>query len=206
MRTEGEITKDEYLSMREKIDKQIVDLKVELDSIQEESDNKTDIVNHYEEIKIALEEAIDFSQSKLPDYIIDRFVNQITPVDNNTYRWFINIIDKTVDMDNPNEYIEELSAEDNIKDFVVSISGRKNNPKVMICKSEYGDSGGDDNDKKDLSLYQNSTGSYITKIGEFLHYNIVIPFEEARSYRKSSGRYLRCNQWDDLTVEVYLSI
>lgn len=209
MRTEGEITKDEYLSMREKIDKQIVDIKIELDSIQEESDNKTDIVNHYEEIKIALEESIDFSQSKLPDYIIDRFVNQITPIDNNTYRWFINIIDKTVDMDNPNEYIEELSAEDNIKDFVVSISGRKNNPKVMICKSEYGDSGGDNNgndNKKDLSLYQDSTGCYITKIGEFLHYNIVIPFEEARNYRKSSGRYLRCNQWDDLTVEVYLSI
>ena len=46
----------------------------------------------------------------------------------------------------------------------------------------------------------------IALVGNYLQYVLVIPFEDARAYRKSSGRYLRCNQWDDLTVEIYMSI
>lgn len=49
-------------------------------------------------------------------------------------------------------------------------------------------------------------GTDITLIDNYLHYILVIPFQYARAYRKSSGRYLRCNQWDDLTIEIYMSI
>ena len=31
-----------------------------------------------------------------------------------------------------------------------------------------------------------------------------IKFEEAEAYRKTAGCYLRKNQWEDLTVDVYL--
>ena len=31
-----------------------------------------------------------------------------------------------------------------------------------------------------------------------------IKFEEAEAYRKATGCYLRKNQWEDLTVDVYL--
>ena len=31
-----------------------------------------------------------------------------------------------------------------------------------------------------------------------------IQFEEAKAYRKAAGCYLRKNQWEDLTIDVYL--
>lgn len=238
MRTEGEITKEEYSQMRSKLDKQIIDLQTELDTTQDINNTKEDIVNHYEEIKASLEEAIDFSQPKLPDYVIDRFIKQITPIDNNTFRWYINIIDNP-DSGNPNESIEDAIKNKHIIINKVGVSGRKNNANITIndinvdsnrksdanTESNNDNEGGDTDDggadlQKDLSVYQFPTGSYIrplgerefengtdiTLIGNYLHYILVIPFQYARAYRKSSGRYLRCNQWNDLTIEIYMSI
>ena len=238
MRTEGEITKEEYSQMRSKLDKQIIDLQTELDTTQDINNTKEDIVNHYEEIKASLEEATDFSQPKLPDYVIDRFIKQITPIDNNTFRWYINIIDNP-DSGNPNESIEDAIKNKHIIINKVGVSGRKNNANITIndvnvdsnrksdanTESNNDNEGGDTDDggadlQKDLSVYQFHTGSYIRPLGErefengtditlidnYLHYILVIPFQYARAYRKSSGRYLRCNQWDDLTIEIYMSI
>lgn len=238
MRTEGEITKEEYSQMRSKLDKQIIDLQTELDTTQDINNTKEDIVNHYEEIKASLEEAIDFSQPKLPDYVIDRFIKQITPIDNNTFRWYINIIDNP-DSGNPNESIEDAIKNKHIIINKVGVSGRKNNANITIndvnvdsnrksdanTESNNDNEGGDTDDggadlQKDLSVYQFHTGGYIRPLGErefengtditlidnYLHYILVIPFQYARAYRKSSGRYLRCNQWDDLTIEIYMSI
>jgi hypothetical protein len=49
-----------------------------------------------------------------------------------------------------------------------------------------------------------STGSIESKVGEFKVFDFIIGFEEAKSYRKSYGAYLRLNQWEDLTVEVWI--
>ncbi len=184
MRTEGEITKEEYSQMRSKLDKQIIDLQTELDTTQDINNTKEDIVNHYEEIKASLEEAIDFSQPKLPDYVIDRFIKQITPIDNNTFRWYINIIDNP-DSGNPNESIEDAIKNKHIIINKVGVSGRKNNANITIndvnvdsnrksdanTESNNDNEGGDTDDggadlQKDLSVYQFHTGGYITKIGE----------------------------------------
>ena len=184
MRTEGEITKEEYSQMRSKLDKQIIDLQTELDTTQDINNTKEDIVNHYEEIKAYLEEAIDFSQPKLPDYVIDRFIKQITPIDNNTFRWYINIIDNP-DSGNPNESIEDAIKNKHIIINKVGVSGRKNNANITInninvdsnrksdanTESNNNNEGGDTDDggadlQKDLSVYQFPTGGYITKIGE----------------------------------------
>lgn len=57
---------------------------------------------------------------------------------------------------------------------------------------------------------------YINLLGEensdfstddyYLYNTLKLGFDEARAYRKSMGKYLRSNQWKDLTVEVYLKI
>lgn len=182
MRTEGEITKEEYSQMRSKLDKQIIDLQTELDTTQDINNTKEDIVNHYEEIKASLEEAIDFSQPKLPDYVIDRFIKQITPIDNNTFRWYINIIDNP-DSGNPNESIEDVIKNKHIIINKVGVSGRKNNANITIndvnvdsnrksdanTESNNDNEGGDTDDggadlQKDLSVYQFHTGSDCTEV------------------------------------------
>jgi len=33
---------------------------------------------------------------------------------------------------------------------------------------------------------------------------LTIKFDEAEAYRKAAGCYLRKNQWEDLTIDVYL--
>ena len=33
---------------------------------------------------------------------------------------------------------------------------------------------------------------------------LTIKFDEAEEYRKAAGCYLRKNQWEDLTIDVYL--
>jgi hypothetical protein len=35
-------------------------------------------------------------------------------------------------------------------------------------------------------------------------WTFTISFEEAQAFRKASGGYLRKNQWEDLTVDVYI--
>ncbi len=35
-------------------------------------------------------------------------------------------------------------------------------------------------------------------------WTFIISFEEAQAFRRASGGYLRENQWEDLTVDVYI--
>ena len=35
-------------------------------------------------------------------------------------------------------------------------------------------------------------------------YNFPIGFDEALEYKKAHGQYLRRNQWQDLTIQVYI--
>lgn len=179
MRADGDINKNEYTSMRYKLDSQIQTLENELESLKEENASKENLEQKFEYIKNILSEAIDFSQPKLPEYIIERFVKQVTPIDNNTFKWYIKLIDDDLPPD----------------EVTIGIEGRKG--KAVII---------DENGNKHLSSYQNHTGCISRKIGDNISFKFVIPFESARSYRKKYGRYLRCNQWDDVYVEVHIEI
>ena len=179
MRANGEITKEEYTSMRTKIESQIQSFQTNLDSLDEYNDSKEIMEQRLELIKQVLSETIDFSKPKLPEYIIERFVRRITPIDNNTFRWYIKLTD--TDDDFP------------LDEIAISLKGRKGNATIVL---EDGD--------VSLPSDQYNTGSTVRKIGEYFAYQFSIPFEEARAYRKSTGRYLRCNQWFDLNIEVYI--
>ena len=176
MRTENEISKTEYINMKTKLNAQLESLQTELDSLESNNDTKETMEEKLKIIKQVLSEAIDFSQPKLPEYIIERFVRQVTPIDNNFYRWYIDLTDTNIE-----------------EEIVIGLDGRKG--KALIF-NEDGDSS--------LPFYQYSTGCTVRKIGEYLIYDFIIPFKDARAYRKGNNRYLRCNQWDDIKVEVYL--
>lgn len=54
-----------------------------------------------------------------------------------------------------------------------------------------------------------STGYYCRQVGErsldeVYLFTKRLSFEEAQRYRKSYGRYLRKNQWDNIDVEVVM--
>lgn len=187
MRTDGEISKDEYFIMRKKLDDQLTQLNEELDSYKDEVDTVETLKDKLKIIEQVLNETIDFTQPKLPEYIIERFVQRVTPLDNNMFKWYISIDGLNGDGGNPND--------NNEGEVIIGVTGRRGTAKIIDERGEIS-----------LPTYQNSTGSYYTKIGELLVYNIVIPFENARAYRKSSGRYLRCNQWDDISLEVHIQL
>ncbi|MDE7243442.1 MAG: hypothetical protein K2O18_05620, partial [Oscillospiraceae bacterium] len=38
----------------------------------------------------------------------------------------------------------------------------------------------------------------------FLAFTFTITFDQAQAFKKQFGKYLRANQWNDMTVKVYL--
>ena len=140
MRTDGELTKDEYLSMREKVGAEKLAIETELDSLEQEHKSKSTLKENLTAIKEALDTVIDFSQDKLPEYIIDTFVEKVVPIDNNLYRWYIRF------GNNPDD---GLYLGDSINEVVLGVEGRKNNPTLINESGE-----------KSLPFTQRCSGCY----------------------------------------------
>ena len=75
------------------------------------------------------------------------------------------------------------------------VEGRKNNSSVQILSSE-----------DSLLTFHSSTGSNRRNKGEIIHINFVITYKMAQDYRKSIGKYLRRNQWDDINIDVEIGL
>lgn len=181
MRADGELSKEEYADMKSKIDSQIESLQVDLDELKENNDTKESMEQKLEVIKQVLSETIDFSKPKLPDYIVERFVKQVTPIDNNVFKWYIKIMDGNDDDLPPDE-------------ITIGVNGRKGKAVVTDKNGE----------EIHLSCNQYDTGSIGYKQREEISFKMTILYKDAREYRKNNGRYLRCNQWDDINLEVCL--
>lgn len=114
MRSDGEITKEEFLNKKEEIDKKISQLTAEYekDDCPTESDEAG---LELSKIEAALNELIDFSQPVLPREIYQKFVAKVTPYTKTHYRWYLNL-DGT-----------GTQAAD------VKVNGRKTNAAVAFC-------------------------------------------------------------------------
>ena len=114
MRSDGEITKEEFLNKKEEIDKKISQLTAEYekDDCSTESDEAGLELG---KIEAALNELIDFSQPVLPREIYQKFVAKVTPYTKTHYRWYLNL-DGT-----------GTQAAD------VKVNGRKTNAAVAFC-------------------------------------------------------------------------
>lgn len=135
MRADGEISKEEFAESKSTITEQISILNSELTIDEVESDEPESIEKKIEVIKQAMNEVIDFSQPKLPKYIIDKFISKVLVLDNNKFRWYINLgndYDKNSDI-----YLD------------TQVEGRKNNYSAQILSND-----------DSLSSVHSSTGSY----------------------------------------------
>ena len=114
MRSDGEITKEEFLKKKEDIDKKISQLTAEYekDDCPTESDEAGLELG---KIEAALNELIDFSQLVLPREIYQKFVSKVTPYSKTHYRWYLNLDGKGAQ-----------TAD-------VKVNGRKSNAAVAFC-------------------------------------------------------------------------
>lgn len=114
MRSDGEITKEEFLNKKEEIDKKISQLTAEYekDDCPTESD-EADL--ELGKIEAALNVLIDFSKPVLPREIYQKFVSKVTPYSKTHYRWYLNLDGKGAQ-----------TAD-------VKVNGRKSNAAVAFC-------------------------------------------------------------------------
>ena len=115
MRSDGEITKEEFLNKKEEIDKKISQLTAEYekDDCPTESDEAG---LELSKIEAALNELIDFSQPVLPREIYQKFVSKVTPYSKTHYRWYLNL-----------DGTGTQTAD-------VKVNGRKSNAAVAFCE------------------------------------------------------------------------
>lgn len=90
MRTDGEIDKTEFIEQRHKYDEQVERLYDELSNANKETKIETRKEMDMQKIKDNLMELTNFKE-KIPDEIIAKFVAQIFPMDNNHFDWFLNL-------------------------------------------------------------------------------------------------------------------
>lgn len=120
MRADGEISKEEFKSLREKANGELSVLNTEIERLTASSSDELMTLD-FPAIEHTLNSLLDFSKGKVDESIIEKFVTRITPIDNGHYRWDLNF--------SPNK-----------KQAIIGcVEGRKNNPEVTIKKE-----GGDD--------------------------------------------------------------
>ena len=101
MRTDGEISKEEYKEQKEKVEKALLELTEEYERMlaTEDAIQNPDIC--WDEIQSSLDAMIDFSNPQIDRHIIRKFVSKIVPNGRNHFRWYMNLDGKdttTIDM------------------------------------------------------------------------------------------------------------
>lgn len=112
MRAEGEISKEQFMKSKEKVDIQKRELEQQLLQYEgNENEEKDNLQSELDCIKATFESAIDFSKDKLPDGVIDNFIERIVVQKRDTFE---------VDINLQNSYSETI---------LCNVEGRKNSPK-----------------------------------------------------------------------------
>lgn len=90
MRTEGEITKEEFLAQRKKLDAELQRLTAELERLTQSNTIDPD-QPEWGRIQDALEEILDLSQPKPSPDLIRRFVTRVVPNGKSDFSWYLNL-------------------------------------------------------------------------------------------------------------------
>ena len=198
--TEGDISKEEFQSMRKSYDDELVKLKEQKNSFGQQQETVEKCMCDMSAIANALSAMVDMSEPDLSKQFIDKVVTSIVP-QGNKYVWNFRL-------DGNNEGSVNYIAD-----------GRKTCPDIHLddCYTSSSDASSDASDlhiysylpsvkahPEKSSLYTNLHRLLSNKSRLSPFYTKTIGFEEARAFRKAQGSYLRANQWNDLTVDVYL--
>ena len=117
MRTDGEITKEEFMAQRQKLDAELQSLTAEYETLSYPSAIALD-QPEWGKIQDALEEILDLSQPKPNPDLIRKFVTKIVPDGKTNFRWYMNL-------DGTNSAVQNVTVE-----------GRKNRAVISLCQEE----------------------------------------------------------------------
>lgn len=93
MRMDNEITKDEYVQLRERLELEIHECKMQLEQLVEVEEVHDNLDAKLKEIKQTLEMMIDFSGNQVDEDIIDKLVHQVIPIQKDRFKWVLNLLD-----------------------------------------------------------------------------------------------------------------
>ena len=91
MRTEGEVTKEEFAEQKEKIDAALLNLNNEYELMIQQEKEITVPDLRWDEITVALDQILDFSQAQIDHDIVRKFVSKIIPNGKSHFRWYMNL-------------------------------------------------------------------------------------------------------------------
>lgn len=89
MRADGELSKEEYQTMRKPIDAEIQQLQEKLNQAPSEEQPKSGL--ELDGIISVLNKLIDFSGTKVSEEIINQFVYRVIPTSDTTFDWYVNL-------------------------------------------------------------------------------------------------------------------
>ena len=118
MRTDGEITKQEFLDQRKKLDAELQKLTAEYEKLTHDAEDMDFDQPQWSRLQEALEQILDLSQPKPSPDLIRKFVSRIVPDGKSNFRWYLNL-------DGSGTVVQDMTVE-----------GRKNNAVVTICAGE----------------------------------------------------------------------
>ena len=90
MRAEGEITKEEYLHQKQKLETELLALMAEKDKLSKETTAEPEMPQ-WGKIQNALSQVLDLSQPKPDPDLVRKFVSKIVPDGKNTFHWYLNL-------------------------------------------------------------------------------------------------------------------
>lgn len=97
MRADGEITKDKFIEKKIEYETRLEEISDKLEELKPDENESVDYkvkINLFREV---LEKSLDFANAeKIPEYVIDAFVESIT-VDGNTFKWKFNLLPDSMD-------------------------------------------------------------------------------------------------------------
>ena len=119
MRTDGEITKEEFLAQRQKLDAELQKLTAEYEKLIQDAKDTDFDQPQWSRIQEALEQILDLSQPKPSPDLIRKFVSRIVPDGKSNFRWYLNL-------DGGDAVVQDMIVE-----------GRKNRAVVTMCAGEH---------------------------------------------------------------------
>ena len=132
----------------------------------------------------ALQGLCDGTDKELTQDYIGGLVESVIPESNNRFVWNIR------------------TGADKVTPFNTEVSGRKN--KAIVKVDEFSEEGEKPSLHKKSRIFGKLHRLHSDKDRRTPFHTFSIGFDEAKAFRKATGSYLRENQWNDLTVDVYL--
>lgn len=167
MRTEGDISIEEFRKRKESLDTELASYEVALQEQNQVKHATQGKELDWESVHKSLEEVIDFSKPKLDNEVVDKFIARIVPKGNNRFTWFVNLSSlKTEEID-------------------MMVEGRRNNPTVYLTNEIKEE----ESEDEDSSVHSNIL--YLLDIAQLLEGKKYSP--ETTQHRQQSQINNRCN-------------